>query len=109
MTKSACKHWFLTINNPTEEDGKNFHDKGTLATHLDYLMLGSHVGETSGLPHLHAVIVLKKRQRMTALKKLYPRADIEVKRGTFEQCQTYLAKDGHWDEWGNVHKMQDND
>lgn len=97
----ASTHWFMTINNPTYEDGEAFlGEKEVLASHLKYLMLGSHKGEKRQTPHIHAVIWTTKRLRLTALKKLHPRANIQTQRGTIEDCATYLNKEGIMQEWG---------
>ncbi len=99
---SRAKHWFLTINNPTWEDGQAFTEDGgtTMAPHLAYLMLGSHKGEKKKTPHIHAVIALKKQLRFNAVKKLYPRANISKRKGTVEECAVYLDKEGTMQEWG---------
>jgi len=100
--KHPAKHWFLTINNPTDEDSKGFTvDGDTMAPHLDYLMIGFHVGEKDKVPHIHAVICLKKKTRFSALKKMYPRANIQPRKGTLEECAIYLNKyNGGMKEWG---------
>ena len=95
-------HWFLTINNPTEIDSVGFTTGGnTMAPHLKYLMMGYHEGEKNKVPHIHAVIWLKTRKRLSALKKLYPRADIRERLGSIESCAVYLNKfNGSMKEWG---------
>ncbi len=91
---NAAKHWFLTINNPTEEDVRAFYNEDfVLADHITYVMLGEHIGEKRKVPHIHVVIACKNRMRMTALKKYHPRADIQNRRGTIAECEVYLSKD----------------
>lgn len=102
---SQAVHWFLTINNPTRADGASFCVPTTdgndeMAPHLKFLMIGSHIGEKRKVPHIHAVLWLKHKMRFTALKKLYPRARIEMRQGSIEQCAVYLDKEGTMKEWG---------
>lgn len=94
-------HWFLTINNYGEEDYSGFcNADGTLAPHLKYLMLGKHVGEKRKVPHIHAVVWMKSRKRLSAMKKLFPRANIKERKGTIEECAVYLNKENEMKEWG---------
>ncbi len=88
------KHWVLTLNNPTSEDGVEPND-------FEYLILGKEVGE-EGTPHLQGYCVFKNRQYLSGAKKVWPRAHLEIKRGTVEEAITYCKKDGKFEEWGVV-------
>ncbi len=55
------KHWVLTLNNPTSEDGVEPND-------FEYLILGKEVGE-EGTPHLQGYCVFKNRQYLSGAKK----------------------------------------
>ncbi len=96
-----ARHWFLTINNPTDDDiGAFYTDDRVLAPHLLYVMIGWHIGARSKIPHVHVVIYLKEKLRMTALKKFHPRADIQPRRGKLVDCAVYLGKDNPVNEIG---------
>lgn len=65
---SPLKHWAFTLNNWTEEEFssivQHFEQNG------DKYVIGKEVGEKCGTPHLQGHVALKKKQRMTALKKI---------------------------------------
>ncbi len=69
---------------------------GTIFT---YLILGKEVGPT-GTPHLQCYCVLVKAQRLTAMKKLFVRAHLEIAKGTPQQASDYCKKDGDYVEYG---------
>lgn len=87
---------FLTINNNTEADEE------LIKKNLDkfsYIAIGKHVGEKSKLPHIHIIIKLKAKIRLAGLKKIFPRADVQVLRGTWQQAYDYLNKeDNTWSD-----------
>ncbi len=88
------KHWCFTINNPGDDDH--------LDTNLcEYAIIGNEVGE-DGTPHLQGYAVMKKRQRLSAMKKLMPRAHLEIKKGTVAQASDYCKKDGEFKEYGTL-------
>lgn len=121
----ANKHaWFLTINNPTEVDlelcrlattsslenrrhftvdGKYSHkhaehivsNKGLPVKGLAYFGYSQEVGK-QGTPHIHCMVIFKNAKSFLALKKLFPRANIQPVRGTFQECLDYIRKDGRY-------------
>lgn len=96
--ESKAKHWCCTINNPTDDDEvklANFEEQ------TDYIVVGREKGE-SGTPHLQIYFCLKNRNRLTALKKLLPRAHLEVTRGTPKEASDYCKKEGEFYEKGQV-------
>ncbi len=121
----ANKHaWFLTINNPTEVDlelcrwattsslenrrhftvdGNYSHkhtehivsNKGLPVKGLAYFGYAQEVGK-QGTPHIHCMVIFKNAKSFVALKKLFPRANIQPVRGTFQECLDYIRKDGRY-------------
>lgn len=99
---SYAKNWCFTINNPTVEDFP-WDDEQSLEL-FDYVCVGKEVGEQEGTPHLQGYVVTKKRMRLPGLKKLFPRAHLEVSRGTPKQASDYCKKDGDFIEHGVLPK-----
>lgn len=119
------KHsWFLTINNPTEFELSLLHSasKNTVAEHqlkyadgsfvaqskipeyfyggkeekgLAYFGFSKEVGK-SGTPHVHCICIFKRTQTFKRVKELFPRANIQSVRGTFDEAVTYARKDGRF-------------
>ena len=82
--------WEERIKNLTEPDGKKT---------VRYLSIGKHLGPQRGYQHVHMNIEFEKRVTMTFIKReLFNRQDIhcEPRRGTRDQCDDYLSKDGEF-------------
>lgn len=87
-----AKRWLFTLNNPTPLE--------RLDTNLvSYLIVGDEVG-AEGTPHHQGFVIFKEQTRLTALKKLLPRAHWEQARGTPFQNFVYCSKDGKFTEFG---------
>jgi len=83
-------NWCFTLNNYTPED------EATLAAAaVKYMVYGHEVAPTTGTPHLQGFVVTLKTARISALKKLHPRAHWEQAKGNAEQNRVYCTKDGH--------------
>ena len=118
--------WFLTINNPTEVDTKLCHtatrassienrqlikadgtyvntvkqdnlvsNKDQPIKGLAYFGFSTEVGK-HGTPHIHCVVIFKVAKSFATLKKLFPRANIQPIRGTFQEAISYIRKDGRF-------------
>lgn len=92
-TKDYSRHWVWTFNNPPR--GSISYDENT----MDYLVAGKEIGP-KGTPHLQGYTCFKLRQRLSAVKKVLPKAHWEVKEGTPKQASDYCKKDGKWKEFG---------
>ncbi len=88
------KHWCFTINNPKASDK-------VCPLQFEYLIIGIEVGE-EGTPHWQGYCAFKTRRRLTGAKKVWPRAHLEIKKGTVLQAIDYCKKDGKFEEWGQV-------
>lgn len=87
------KHWCFTVNNYTQAE---------LLPHDDdyvYMVIGYEVGK-DGTPHLQGYVCMKKTRTLPAMKKIMPRAHLELMKGTPEQAAEYCKKDGKFDEKG---------
>lgn len=92
-------HWCFTINNPTDED--------TFDENLfDYVVVGKETG-SSGTPHWQCYGKLKKKARLSWLKKhVNARAHYEQMHGTPQEAADYCKKDGNFVEHGEVPSAQ---
>lgn len=92
---SQAKNWCLTLNNP---------DKPCLdfnAETMNYMICGLEVGE-QGTEHIQGYIQFKKPKRLAQVKKLYPRAHLEVARGKPCANVTYCSKESKWHDHGTL-------
>lgn len=91
---SQFRHWVFTINNPTDEDRlacETFSGR--------YIVWGEERGE-SGTLHYQGMCSYDHPQRFGRVQRDFPRAHIEVMRGSFAQAVAYCKKDGVYTEKG---------
>jgi hypothetical protein len=93
----------FTWNNP--DDGvipalEQFHE-----LYCNYMVLGKEVGD-SGTPHLQGFMHLKKRLRITGLRKLGIKCHLEQAKGTSQQAADYCKKEGDFVEFGELRSEQ---
>lgn len=86
-------NWKITINNPTDEDEKQFDN----SEKFKYAVFGREVGE-NGTPHLQGMVSLKVANRLTWVSKLFPRANILPANDA--GYADYCKKDGDFFEFG---------
>lgn len=91
----------ITINNYT--DGEQ-EDLRALCASASYAVFGRETGE-SGTPHLQGYIHFKQPRALSALKKVLPRAHLEIARGTPEDNRRYCTKDNDFEEFGELPKQ----
>ncbi len=94
---TRSKHWCYTLNNPTDDDSSPNDDI------MEYHVCGMETGE-DGTDHYQGYICFKNRMRMTQVKKMMPRAHLEVMRGTPQEASDYCKKDGEFLETGILPK-----
>ena len=128
--------WFVTLNNPTDGeldlcklslkqsvearrfntvDGEYSHlqsgdrvynNKSLPIKGLAYFGFAEEVGKTNGVPHIHCVVVFKRPKAFTSMKKLFPRANIQNIRGSYDEAIAYIRKDGRFFDTSFVPKEQ---
>lgn len=96
---SKARGYFFTVNNYTEADQEAF-DK----LECRYVVVGKEVGE-SGTPHLQAFVLFNSPRSFEAIKKLFPRAHIEVAKDSYASMK-YCKKEGEWKERGEPPKTK---
>lgn len=86
-----AKHWIGTLNNYSEEDEAKF--VALIRPLASYYVYGKEVGE-NGTPHLQFMVSFITKKRLTALKKILPRAHFEIKaqKSTFADASNYCKK-----------------
>ena len=88
MEKSIrARNWFITINNYTDDEieyARNYN--------CQYMIIGNEIGEKCRTPHLHIYFELKYQKTFSKMKKDFPRANIQVAKGSAEQCRAYCSK-----------------
>ncbi len=89
--------WCFTVNNPKQP--VNF------TAQMTYLVVGTEESK-SGTPHYQGYVIFESRRRLTAVKKIIPRAawfpryQGPVKFSTPKQASDYCKKDGLFTEYG---------
>lgn len=89
MPATQLHSFVFTVNNYTDDDINII--QGSI-DNFSYLIYGKEVGE-SGTPHIQGYGELNKKKTLNALKKIFPRAHIEKRRGTAKQASDYCCKD----------------
>ena len=92
----SSTRWCFTVNNYTPEDENTF-----FSVPCSYLVLGKEEGD-SGTPHLQGFITFPKPKRLSAMKKIHPKAHWEIAKGTSEQASLYCQKEGSFREKGTL-------
>lgn len=82
------RSWCFTLNNYTEKDIQFLKD-----LEKTYMCVGKEVGE-SGTPHLQGYITFNRTYRLPQLKKLMPRAHLEVAKS--KDAMNYCMKEGDY-------------
>jgi hypothetical protein len=100
------RNWLLTINymevDPPTDDELNF----TLQNlkHIKYYIFQLEQGE-QGTKHHQLYLSFSQNQRFSTIKKLFPTAHIEARKGTHDQAVKYCSKDDTRvnlpNEWGD--------
>ena len=85
--ETQCKRWCFTINNPTDDD--MFWEDAEHQEQFSFLAVQYEVGE-QGTPHYQGFVILKRKNRLTWLKKELQRQSTLGRRGarTWKQHST---------------------
>lgn len=81
-------NWCFTINNPSVEDEEAL----TNVLPYKYLIFQYEMGDQELTMHIQGYFVLIRKMRLTALKKLLPKAHLEIRKGSHEQARDYCLK-----------------
>lgn len=105
MSRIRGKAWVFTINNPNSDDKKNLVK---LKKHSQYIQFQMEKGPKTGTNHLQGYFELLNRMSLIPLKKILPRAHLEVRRGTQQEAINYNSKEytkiGKCIVWGEPYK-----
>lgn len=97
---SRSRSWCYTINNYTEEDRDALR-----ALVCQYQVFGYERGE-EGTPHLQGYVHFVTKKSLAQLKKVMPRAHLEIRKGSIDQAVEYCKKEGDFEEFGEKPKSQ---
>lgn len=96
---SIAKNWCFTLNNWTSEEKQSIIQ--LIPDQIKYVMFSEEVAPTTGTPHLQGYLQLVKKNKMSAVSKLIPRARLETAKGTPSQNRSYIGKSNPVQEFGN--------
>jgi len=82
-----CRFWLFTINNP---DG--LIDINDFKGDARYLIYQEEIGEDTHTHHLQCYVEMKTQKSMLAMKKYFPQAHWDIRKGTQEQAIAYCSK-----------------
>ncbi len=90
---SPHKNYCFTLNNPTADDDERLETLGNMDEDVEYLKYQAERGEKSGVYHYQGFICLARRQHHSWLRRLLPRANISVMRGSIQDNIEYVSKE----------------
>lgn len=97
------RSWIFVINNPTPQD---FNVTNSFMKTAAYGIYGNERGNQTQTPHIQAYVRLKSAITFKKMKWWFPRAHIEVARGTDKDNQAYCSKEGDFKEFGTISEGQ---
>lgn len=98
--ESRASYWVFTINNWTEAEQQHLRDI-SLDERVAFISWGREVAPTTGTRHLQGHLELTSRLRFRQVRTLLgERVWLAVRRGTFEQAEEYVEKDGEFESFG---------
>jgi len=95
-------HWNVTVHADYLEDKVTLDPNGTPlvekeawfknAMEFKYAVFGREICPKTGKHHLQGYVALARQKRLTAMKKLFPRAHLEICIGNPKQNKDYCTK-----------------
>lgn len=67
---------------------------------IQYCIMGKEIAPQTKTTHYQGYLELKKKKRLTAMKKINPTIHWEPAKGTQKQNKTYCSKENQVEEWG---------
>lgn len=98
MSNGRSRSWIIVINNYTEDE---YNKLVEYIQGSEYGIVGKETGE-SGTDHLQAYTRFKNAKSFSSVKKSFPRAHVEVAKGSDADNKQYCSKDGDFVEHGVV-------
>lgn len=98
--RSRC--WCFTINNPKRAYGLDVYyteELGNNVKNYSYIVWGYEIGK-NGTPHFQCFIIMKKRTKLSTMRKMIPGAHFESMYSNSEAAANYCKEDGLWQECG---------
>lgn len=95
---SRSRSWCFTVNNYNDEELNILH-KEKYKKQIAYAVIGEEIGENN-TPHLQGYVRFKNQKIFDQLKKIYPRAHIELAKGSDNDNFNYCTKDNKYTEIG---------
>ncbi len=91
--RRLSRFWCFTLNNPTHDERQS---KYWNFGQYEYIVIGEETGDEEGTLHFQGFCIFKNRKRMSAVRKVLPRAhwEIKAKKSTLKQASDYCKKDG---------------
>lgn len=99
MNRQQKVAWVFTLNNYTGDDEQKLQ-----SWDVRYLIYGRETGE-NGTPHLQGYVQVAGGIRLSALKKVLPRAHWEPAKGSADSNKTYCSKQGDVFEKGRAEQQ----
>lgn len=96
------RDYFITCNNWTEAEVCAALE---LFDSARYSVIGFEVGHKTHTPHFHAYAYWTNGKAISKIKTALPRANIQIAKGTAEQCRAYVIKEGEYNEFGDCPKQ----
>jgi len=90
----------FTWNNYTEADQEKVREFA--ANECKYLVFGRELAPTTGTPHLQGFFILKKKQRITQIKKKGINANLTPNDENVDAACAYCKKDNDFEEFGKL-------
>lgn len=95
------RRWTFTLNNYTADEVATLLLLRKFASNaITYLVYGLETAPDTGTQHIQGYFETEKKISLSTAKTLFPRAHLEVAKGTQDQNKTYCLKDGNGAEIG---------
>jgi hypothetical protein len=110
---TVSKSWFCVLNNPEKNiSGMENKTPEQICDELSKIWCTSesrsgawvYCVSADGLQHVHMVLEDTKAMRFSAVKKIYPVANIQGTKGNKKQVEDYIYKRGSFEEKGEIIK-----
>lgn len=101
---TRSRGWCFTINNYTDADVASMSQVSEHES-TAYVIYGYEIAPDTGTPHLQCFAYFPNKASFKAVKEMFPRAHIEVMKGTKKQAIDYCKKDGKYVQIGEPPKQ----